>query len=44
MDYTNDIQRAIAYIEKNFMADITVEKIAKQSGLSEFHFQRIFKK
>lgn len=44
MDYTNDIQRAIAYIEKNLMADITVEKIAKQSGLSEFHFQRIFKK
>jgi len=35
-------QRAIEYMEKNIMEDITMESIAKQANVSPFHFQRRF--
>lgn len=44
MDYTKDIQKALTYIEENLYNDLTLEKIYEEVGLSEFHFQRVFKK
>lgn len=44
MDYTKDIQKAMIYIEKNLDKHLTLNEIAKTAGMSEFHFQRIFKK
>jgi AraC family transcriptional regulator of adaptative response/methylated-DNA-[protein]-cysteine methyltransferase len=36
------IEKAIAYIEKNFDRQPELKEIAGQIGLSEFHFQRLF--
>ncbi|MFI3686041.1 helix-turn-helix transcriptional regulator [Vagococcus fluvialis] len=44
MDYTEDIQKSLTYIEDNLYEDISLEKIAEHVGLSKFHFQRVFKK
>lgn len=44
MDYTKDIQKAIMYIESNLDKNLTLKAISKEVGMSEFHFQRIFKK
>ncbi|MFC1665606.1 helix-turn-helix domain-containing protein, partial [Pseudomonadota bacterium] len=38
------IEQAIRYIEKNYQQQPTLEMIAAQSGLSSYHFQRIFKR
>lgn len=44
MDYTEDIQKALKYIEDNLYEEITLDRISEHVGLSKFHFQRIFKK
>ena len=44
LDYTVDIQNALIYIEENLYNEISLEKLSKEVGLSQFHFQRIFKK
>lgn len=44
MDYTKDIQLALLYIENNLTGDLSSKEIAKKAGMSEFHFQRVFKK
>ena len=43
MDYTKDIQLALLYIENNLTGDLSSKEIAKKAGMSEFHFQRVFK-
>jgi AraC family transcriptional regulator len=38
------IMDSIAYIESHFPRKLTLEEIAKEAGVSHFHFSRIFKK
>ena len=38
------IEKAIGYIEKNVHRQPRLEEIAKEIGLSEYHFQRLFKR
>ncbi|MBP1755228.1 MAG: putative AraC family transcriptional regulator [Firmicutes bacterium] len=40
--WTEGLQNAIEYIEKNLAEDIQVKDIAEKAYVSEFHFQRIF--
>lgn len=42
MDYINIIQSSIDYIEDNLKEPLTVEKIAKQTGFSPYHYYRLF--
>ena len=43
MSYLEQVQKGIDYIESNLDFDLTAEKISMQAGLSQWHFQRIFK-
>ena len=43
MDYLRRVQTAIDYIEANLDCDIDIASVARQAGLSRWHFQRIFK-
>lgn len=43
MNYLKSVQIGINYIEANLDFDITSSQIAKEAGLSQWHFQRIFK-
>ncbi len=38
------IKKAIAYVEKYYMEDITIDVVAKELGFSESHFMKFFKK
>ena len=42
MNYINEIQKAIDYIEDNLDKDINFEIVAKEVGMSAFYFHRIF--
>ncbi|WP_217587939.1 AraC family transcriptional regulator [Lentibacillus saliphilus] len=42
MAWVESIQKAIDYMEKNIMENITIDSIAKQANVSPFHFQRTF--
>ncbi|MCM1286377.1 MAG: helix-turn-helix domain-containing protein [Acetobacter sp.] len=42
MDWTLGLQNAINYIEENLTEDIDYERVASESGFSNFYFQRIF--
>lgn len=42
MNYLENLERAISYIEENLTDEIKFDEIAKQSGFSIFYFQRIF--
>lgn len=43
MNYLEQIQNGINYIEANLDFDIRLEDIAQKAGISQWHFQRIFK-
>ncbi len=43
MNYLQSVQAGIDYIEKNLDADISAANVAKVAGISQWHFQRIFK-
>jgi len=43
VNYLKSVQIGINYIEANLDFDITSSQIAKEAGLSQWHFQRIFK-
>lgn len=43
VNYIKNIQLGIDYIESNLDFDIALSKVAKEAGLSQWHFQRIFK-
>ena len=43
MNYLQNVQAGIDYIEKNLDADISAANVAKVAGISQWHFQRIFK-
>jgi AraC family transcriptional regulator of adaptative response/methylated-DNA-[protein]-cysteine methyltransferase len=36
------IERALAYLENHYQEQPSLEQIASQVGLSEYHFQRVF--
>ncbi|AYC30284.1 effector binding domain-containing protein [Paenisporosarcina cavernae] len=42
MAWVESIQKAIDYMEKNLMENLTIDSIAKQANVSAFHFQRTF--
>jgi len=42
MNYLEQVQRGIDYIEANLNFDITAAQVAKNAGVSQWHFQRIF--
>ena len=42
MNYINELQEAINYIENNLDKDINFEIVAKEVGMSTFYFHRIF--
>lgn len=42
MSYLTQIERAIDYVEAHLMDSLAVEDIAREAGLSRWHFQRIF--
>lgn len=43
MNYIEQIQYAINYIEENLENDIQLEQVARAANISQWHFQRIFK-
>lgn len=43
MNYLEQVQSGIDYIEANLDQDVEVPEVARQAGLSQWHFQRIFK-
>ena len=43
LDYQR-IEKAITYVENNFRQQPELSQIAKVVGLSDFHFQRLFKR
>ena len=42
MNWMENLQNAIAYIEENLTEEIKVRDVAEKAYVSEFHFQRIF--
>ena len=42
MALVESLQKAIDYMEKHLLNQITIEEIAEQANVSPFHFQRIF--
>lgn len=42
MDWTDAINKAIGYIEKNITEDISVDDVARQINISPFYFQKGF--
>lgn len=42
MNYAENLEKSISFIERNLTAEIKFDEIAKQSNFSVFYFQRIF--
>jgi AraC family transcriptional regulator len=42
MGWVESLQRAIDYMEEHLLEELSIEDIAKQAHVSEFHFQRTF--
>jgi len=42
MNYRNDLEKTIEFIEKHLSENLTLERIASAIGYSPFHFSRIF--
>ncbi len=42
MGWVESLQKAIDFMEDHLLEEISIESIAKQANVSEFHFQRIF--
>lgn len=43
MNYLEQVQRGVDYIEHALDSDISLAEVAKIAGISQWHFQRIFK-
>ena len=43
MNYLDEVQCGIDYIEANLDAEIELAEVARRAGISQWHFQRIFK-
>ena len=44
MNYRNDIEKCIEYIEANIQEPFSVKEIADKAGYSVFHFSRVFRR
>ena len=42
MGWTDDLNRAMGYIEENLRGEVSVAEVAKRAACSEFHLQRMF--
>lgn len=42
MDWTESLQKAIAYMEKNLLENISADDVARQVNISSFYFQKGF--
>lgn len=43
MDYLTQVQKGIDYIEANLDYELSLSQVAQHAGISQWHFQRIFK-
>lgn len=43
MNYLHQVQKALDYIEAHLDADISLERVAREAAISQWHFARIFK-
>ncbi len=43
MNYLQQVQRGVDYIELHLEEEITLDAVARAAGISQWHFQRIFK-
>ena len=43
MDYREQIEKAIEYIEENLQCEISLAECARVSGYSPYHFLRVFR-
>jgi AraC family transcriptional regulator len=43
MNYLDNVQRGIDYIEAHLNEEVAIADVARHSGISHWHFQRIFK-
>ncbi|MFB9245191.1 helix-turn-helix domain-containing protein, partial [Massilia antarctica] len=43
MNYLGQIQRGVDYIEGHLALPIAISVVARESGMSQWHFQRMFK-
>jgi len=43
MNYLTQVQKGIEFIEANLDYDISFQEISKKAGISQWHFQRIFR-
>ncbi|MCD6150434.1 MAG: helix-turn-helix domain-containing protein [Deltaproteobacteria bacterium] len=37
------IRKSLLYIDKNYMEPLTLDEVARESGVSKYHFSRVFK-
>lgn len=42
MNWTDDLNRAMDYIEENLCGEVSIAEVAKHAACSEFHLQRMF--
>lgn len=43
-NYNNNLEKALQFIENNFIYDLSIDELANISGYSSYYFQRLFKK
>ncbi|MGL1920294.1 MAG: AraC family transcriptional regulator [Hyphomicrobiales bacterium] len=43
MNYLHQVKRALDYIEAHLDVDISLQQVAEQAGISQWHFARIFR-
>lgn len=43
MNYLDQIQRGVEYIESNLAQTIAINAVAREAGMSQWHFQRMFR-
>src|SRR5436190_3700376 len=43
MNYLDQIQRGVDYIETNLELPIAIDAVAREAGMSQWHFQRMFR-
>ena len=43
MNYLKQVQKGIDFIEANLDFELSLKQIAEEAGISQWHFQRIFK-
>ena len=42
MSWTDDLNRAMEYVENNLSGEVSIAEVARRAACSEFHLQRMF--